>query len=361
MPGFGDADQGRREHGPHRPRIDPAIGMTADGRIDRAMVEAGGAADAAKHVLEGRAQQLRSAIVEENDMELAWPVEIVRPPRPGRKGGVDRELLAGGGAGEQAQDGCRILEGRHHLLQAGDDDMGIRQSLGQIAIAFIGDDDGRSGLGDEKIGAGDADIGGEEFRPEHGARFVAQLARLGDAALGIEGGVARLEGRGHVLLGQVHGRGDDMARRLAPELDDVFAEVGLDRLDAVRLQMLVELDLFGDHRLALGHAASAEQPTDAQDRVARLFRRAAPMHLAAGLDHLCFEALEIEIEMLDGVVLDVARLIAQPIELRQLRKRDQAPLREAGLHEAQRPLQAGIGHGLAGVCLEIVAGRLHRR
>ncbi len=45
---------------------------------------------------------------------------------------------------------------------------------GEIAIAFVGDDDRRAGLGDEKIGAGDADIGGEEFFAQNTARFRQQ-------------------------------------------------------------------------------------------------------------------------------------------------------------------------------------------
>ena len=58
MPGLVEADQRRRQHRAHRPGIDPAIGMAADRGIDRAMVEAGGAADAAQHVLELAAEQV---------------------------------------------------------------------------------------------------------------------------------------------------------------------------------------------------------------------------------------------------------------------------------------------------------------
>jgi phenylalanyl-tRNA synthetase beta chain len=39
---------------------------------------------------------------------------------------------------------------------------------------------------------------------------------------------------------------------LLAELDDVLAEIGLDRLDPVRFQMVVHPDFLGDHRLALG-------------------------------------------------------------------------------------------------------------
>ena len=52
MPALVDADEGGGKHGAHRAGIDPAIGMAADRGIDGAVVQAGGAADAAQHVLE---------------------------------------------------------------------------------------------------------------------------------------------------------------------------------------------------------------------------------------------------------------------------------------------------------------------
>jgi len=37
--------------------------------------------------------------------------------------------------------------------------MDLGQGLGQIAVALVGDDDGGAGLGDQKVRAGDADVG----------------------------------------------------------------------------------------------------------------------------------------------------------------------------------------------------------
>ncbi len=54
----------------------------------------------------------------------------------------------------------------------------LRQDLRQVAIALVGDDDRGAGLGDQEIGAGDADIGGEEVLAQHAARFGQQLHRL---------------------------------------------------------------------------------------------------------------------------------------------------------------------------------------
>ena len=163
MAGLAQPDQRRGQHRPHRPGIDPAIGVPADRGIDRAMVEAGRAAQAAQHVLELAAEQLGAAVVEQHDMVLLRPVEIARPARPGRDRRVGRKFLSRRRARQQAQQRRRVLQGRHDLLDAGHDDMDARQGLRQIAVALVGDDDAGAGLGDQKIGAGDPDIGGEEF------------------------------------------------------------------------------------------------------------------------------------------------------------------------------------------------------
>jgi hypothetical protein len=59
--------------------------MAADLLIDRAMIEAGAAADAAQHVRELGPQQRRAAVVQQHDMEFLGPVEIARPARPVEK------------------------------------------------------------------------------------------------------------------------------------------------------------------------------------------------------------------------------------------------------------------------------------
>ena len=56
--------------------------------------------------------------------------------------------------------------------------MRFRNGLGQIAIALIGDNDGGTGLSDQKIGAGDPDISVDDFLPQHLARFVEQGTRF---------------------------------------------------------------------------------------------------------------------------------------------------------------------------------------
>ena len=69
------------------------------------------------------------------------------------------------------------------------------------------------------------------------------------------------------------------------------------------------------------------------------------MDVAAQRRHLALELLEVEIEVGQRVVLDVARPVAQRLELGQPLGRLPAALGEADLQLGQRVLQVGIGQG----------------
>ena len=64
--------------------------------------------------------------------------------------------------------------------------MRLGQQLREVAVAFVGDDDRGAGLGDQEMGAGDADIGGEEAVAQDVARLGDERRRLVEIALGIE-------------------------------------------------------------------------------------------------------------------------------------------------------------------------------
>ena len=89
------------------------------------------------------------------------------------------------------------------------------------------------------------------------------------------------EGVGDLVLGEMHRRRDDVARRLVAQLDDVFAEIGLDRRDAQRLEMIVEpiSSEIIDFDLAIGPRADAL--AEVGDDAPRILRRRRPMDVAA--------------------------------------------------------------------------------
>ena len=94
------------------------------------------------------------------------------------------------------------------------------------------------------------------------------------------------------------------------QLDDVFAEIGLDRGDAVLFEKIVEPNFLRDHRLALGHGLGARRSADFQHRRAHLFGSARPMHLATGGYNVLLVKLEVEVEMGERVLLDLATDVA---------------------------------------------------
>src|SRR5262249_32476855 len=105
-------------------------GMDADRLIDRTMIEARAAAYAAQHVLELGAKHIRAAVVEDDDVIFQRTVGIIGAPGTGREGRVVRQVLAGGRGGQHAQNGRRIFERGHDLLEPGDDAMGRGERLG---------------------------------------------------------------------------------------------------------------------------------------------------------------------------------------------------------------------------------------
>ena len=100
-----------------------------------------------------------------------------------------------------------------------------------------------AGLRHQEIGPGDADVGGEILLAQHGARLLDQRRNLGQVAVGVEVGVRLAEIGLDLVAREVDGGRDDVRGPLLADLDQVFPEVGLDRFDAVRLEVLVELDL----------------------------------------------------------------------------------------------------------------------
>ena len=68
---------------------------------------------------------------------------------------------------------------------------------------------------------------------QHAARLGEQRGRLGEIAVGRQVRVDAAKVGLDLVLVDVDRRRDDVRGRLVAELDDVFAEVGLDRNDAV--------------------------------------------------------------------------------------------------------------------------------
>ncbi len=232
--------------------------------------------------------------------------------------------------------------------------MRLGQGLGEIAIALVGHDDRSAGFGHQEIRTGDADVGRQEFFAQHGARFAQQGLRLREAAVGRESRVHAAEVGLDLCLGEMYRRRDDVRRQFVAKLDDVLAEIGLDRGDGVFRQEIVEADFLGHHRFALGHGLGVERAADVEDDRTRVGGRSGEMHVAARGEHATLVFLEIEIEMRQGVILDVAGRIPQRLELGQLVGHLLAPRDEVRLENVHRALQLAVCE--RGVCV-LLEGR----
>ena len=131
-----------------------------------------------------------------------------------------------------------------------------------------------------------------------------------------------------VLRREMDRRRDDVGGRFAAQLNDVLAEVGFDRLDARRLERVVEADLLGDHRLALGDAFRAHRLAEVDDDLARFLGVLRVVDFAAARADLLLVGFEIKVEVGERVILDRLGAVAQRLELGQPGGRGRPPTDE---------------------------------
>ena len=93
---------------------------------------------------------------------------------------------------------------------------------------------------------------------------------------------------------------------------------------------------------------------------ARLGTVGGEMDLPAARLDLRLVALEIEVEMRQRMVLDVARLLAQRLEFGQAIACQETLGNEAARHVFERPLQFGVLERPRRILLELAAARLHQ-
>ena len=139
-----DTPQEGVEDGADRAGVDRPVGMATDPLVDRAGVEAGGAADAAQR-LSGElvGQRAGAAVVEEHDVHLLRPVTggHARPRR-----GVGVHPLPGRGPRQQLEEDVEVGPGGHDLLDAdhGHEHLGQGEAHPPVALGLHHDKRARS-------------------------------------------------------------------------------------------------------------------------------------------------------------------------------------------------------------------------
>src|SRR5258706_10856127 len=108
--------------------------------------------------------------------------------------------------------------------------MRARQQPRQITIALIRDNDRRSGFSHEKIRACDSGVRRFEVMPENGTGLGHQRRTVVQFSTGRKSFMLAAEARFDVFTSEMEGRRHDVARALIAKLDDVLAEVRLNRV-----------------------------------------------------------------------------------------------------------------------------------
>ena len=254
--------------------------MAAGPLVDGADVQARRAPDA----VEGLAPDLvgkyvRPAVVQEDEVELPRPVTL-RDPGPER--GVGVHPLGGRGAGEELHKDLEVLPLRDDLLYPHQRDKDGRQRRAHPPVALGLDDGDRSGLCDGEVRPAYADLRVKELFAEVEAGGVREVLRLVGEVFDVELPEEELPDLRPVL---VDGRHQDVRRVLPGELDDELGEVGLEGVDALPLQVLVELGLVGGDGLDLDDLVRAVVLRDPGDDPVRLVGVARPVDDPTGPRH----------------------------------------------------------------------------
>ena len=104
----------------------------------------------------------------------------------------------------------------------------------------------------------------------------------------------------------VDDRREDVRGALAGKLDDPLAEVGLHRRQPGRLERVVQLDLLGDHRLALGDHLHARRRAISSTAPTASAGGGRADHAASAARHRLLEALEQLRRARHGIAADRA-------------------------------------------------------
>ena len=222
-------------------------------------------------------------------MHRLGAVQLAGLARPADHVEVGGDWLSGRRLGQDLEQRGDVREAFDDLLDAGDRNVHTRCRRAQAAVALVLDQAQGAGLGDREIHTGNTGIGGGELFAQDQARTLGQLVDVvGVRDLGVE----PMKQLGHLAAVLVDRRGDDVRRGLLGQLDDELTQVGFDHLDAVVLEVVIELGLFGDHRFAFDDRTRAGRGEDSGNDRVRLLRPLGPVHLDPVLSELRLEAFE---------------------------------------------------------------------
>ena len=253
-------------------------------------------------------------------MKLARAVRFAFSSRACNERNIRRHLLAARAARKDFEKHRQVRESRNDFLYPDERDVNRRQRRAQTDIAFIFYEHDGARFGDQEISSCNPHLSSAEFLSESVAGDCGQF--FGFAQIRFAEFLS--EQFGDVSFRLVYCRSEYVRRFFVRYLDDVFAEVRLNRFDACMLKGLVQFNLFSNHRLALDRPTNFVRSRDAENDFASFFRVARPVNFAAKTNDAFFELNQVSVEVSNRFMLDSTRAVAQSLAVAQLRERSVA-------------------------------------
>ena len=296
----------RRRHQPNRPRINMSKRVSPHDLVGRTDIRARAAADAAQGRPRHRIRRHRPPpVVHQHD------VQLVSRGRPRDERRIRRDRLRRRRARQQPHLPHRVRERRHDLLDPRRDHMYRRQAGRQPPVALIRDQHHPTRLRDQRVRARHPHPRCQEAGPQppssagHHCRNVVRVENLPQRLA---------QHRRHLLPTLMDRWHHQMAGPVGGQLQDPLAQVTLDRANPPRCQVVVHLQLFRHHRLALDHQIAPARPTELRDVAVRILRRGGRIDRRPSGGRLGPELRHIAIEIVDHTILDRGQLPPQLVE-----------------------------------------------
>ena len=296
----------RRVDQPNRARIDVPEGVPADHLIRRADIGASAAANAAQRLGDLRIRRhLAPPVVEQDDVHL---LARLRARNAGR---VRAQLLRRRRARQQLQLPLRVRPGRDQLFDPRSHKVDARQRGRQPRVALVGHQHHAARLRDQRVRAGQSRPGAEKViaqtapRARHHRRNVVRI-KLAPQLLAQQ--------RRDPLAPLVNRRHHQVTRTLPRQLQQPLPQIRLNRPNALRFELVIELDLLRDHRLALHHQRNAPLAANVADVIQRILRRLQLDHSRPRRLRPLAKLRDVVVDPLQHAILGPRKIAPQLVE-----------------------------------------------
>ena len=321
-----------RKNRTNRAGIGGAVGVTTGAFIHGAHVHAGGAADAAQRLAsQFIGQHGGTAVIDEDYVQVLRAVTggYARP-----HGGVGVHALTGGGTRQKLQECLVVLEGGQQLLNTHERDEGIGQGQAHTAVAFGFYDGHGAGVSDTEVHARNGDLSREELLAQTVTR---SLRKLGGLIGNIRVNAFNLleEDIADFAAVTVNCRNQDVRGAVFAQLHDFFRKVGLNGVNAVLFQELVQTGLGSCHGLDLNNLVHALFANQLESNLVCLVSIARPVHVPAARGKVTLELLQHLRQVVQHIVLHHFAGGAQVLPVGQLTGDAGALIANSVGHETQ--------------------------